>query len=762
VKLLWRSFAGGEITPELHGRLDLTKRQTGLGLARNAEILAHGPTSRRPGFAYVLECKDSSQPVKLIGFEFSVDQALIIELGHQYARFHTPAGTVLEANKNITAITQATPGVLTVVGHGWTTNDWVFVHSIAGMTSLNGAFYKVVVVDADSVSLKRLDDTAVSTAGMPAYASGGAAARVYTLATPYAGADVMALRHCQSTDVVTLTHPGYAARELRRLGAANWTLSVITFAAPLSPPTGVAVTPTVAQNQNLTNSDYCVTGVDQDGVTESLASASASGSNNLTLAGNFNTISWAALAGATRYKVYKKRGGIFGYIGQTATLSLVDDNIEADTLLAPPENLITLNASVNDYPSTATYFEQRRWFGGTVNNPQGVWATRTGTESNLTSSVPSQDGDAMIFAIKSAQQNKVRHLVPLSDLAVFTNGAEWRIFSDTAPAVTPTSLTFKPTGYCGASDVQPVGTSGSLLYVQARGSFVRELSYGGEASNYNYRTIDLSAMAPHLFYNKTIVDLAYTAAPDQRLWAPRSDGVLLGMTYMPEHQVYAWHQHDTAGLFKSAASIVAGGEDTLYVVVERVVNGRTVKYVERRAPRVYATAADAFFVDAGLTYSGAPTTTVDNLWHLEGEEVDILADGAVEPRQTVTGGRVVLETPAMKVTIGLPFIFQIKLLPLAVEAADAGGQGTLKNVKEVFLRVRDSISVKAGRAFDALREYPARSVDDDFDSPPEGLTGEIALTIDSDWEPDGAVCVQQDLPLPLMITAVTLDVEGAG
>jgi hypothetical protein len=764
VKTLSRSFAGGEITPELYGRLDLNKRQTGLARAYNVDILPHGPAARRPGFEYVLECKDSLNDVRLFPFEFSVDQSLVIEAGHLYFRFHTPAGTVLEASKALAGVTLATPAVFNVAGHGWSAGDWVFIANMLGLTTLNGTFYKVgTVVDADNIQLTRLDGTVISTLSLPAYTGSGTLSRVYTLTTPYPGDTVntalFGIHYTQSNDVFTIVHPTYAARELKRLGAANWTLTTISFAPGVPAPTGVTATATVAVATNLTNQKYVATAIGADGISESLASTSSTCTNNLTLAGNFNTITWSAVGDATYYRTYKLRGGTYGYIGRTTTLSIIDDNIEADTTLVPPEDLIALNTAVDEYPSAVTYHEQRRWFAGTNKKPGGIWATRNGTGSNLTSSIPSQDADGLAFSVAARQQNRVRHLVSLADMAVLTNSSEFRIFADNAPAITPTTLTTKTSGYAGANDVQPCVTSGSVLFVQGQGSFVRELAYGGAESNYNYRTIDLSVMAPHLFTGFTLLDLAYSRAPDQRLWAVRSDGVLLGMTYLPEQQVYAWHQHQTDGLFKSVAVIGYNNNDILYAVVQRVVNGRTVKYVERRRQRVYAALADAFFVDSGLTYSGPAAATVSNLWHLEGKTVQVLAAGAVETPKVVVGGQVSIPVAATPISVGLASRAQVQLLPLALEGAEAAGQGTQKNVNSVSLRVRGSSVIKAGPSFDRLRQYDDRDVLDGYDAAPAPVDGEIDFTIDGEWGPDGTVCIEQDLPLPLNLVSVTLDVE---
>lgn len=684
-KHLLRSFAGGEITPELAGRLDLVKYQTGLSLARNFITLPHGPATRRPGFEFIRAAGNSDYPVRLIPFTFSADQTAVLEFGHQYIRFH-----------------------------------------IGGATLLDPA------------------------TGLP-----------YQIESPYHGADLFDLHYAQSADVITITHPRYATRELRRLDATNWALPQVSFAPTTNAPTNVTVTATVANNQNLTTQKYVVTTVADDGVTESLPSAPVAASNNLTLAGNYNTITWSPVGGHTRYNVYKLRGGIYGYIGQArGEFSIIDDNVVPDTTQSPPEDIIALNSGIGDYPATTTYHEQRRWFAGTDGKPQVVWATRTGTESNLTNSIPSRDDDGMELRIASGQYNRIRHLVALSDLIAFTAGGEFRIYSDGAPAITPTSVTIKPQGYAGASNVQPVVTTGSVLYVQAQGSRIRELSYSWEANA--YRTVDVSIMAPHRFNGFTITDLAYSRAPDSICWAVRNDGVLLGMTYVPDQQVYGWHAHDTDGAFESVCVVPENNEDVLYVVVRRTIGSTPRRYVERLRTRIFTDPTDAFYVDSGLTYDGPPVTTLSGLGHLEGKTVDILADGAVHPQRVVSGGAITLDYPASKVHVGLPMVSDLRTLPLALEGAQAAGQGTVKNVNKVHLRVAQSSLVKAGPDFTRLREYPARAVTDPYGSPPALRDGELTLSIDPSWNQDAGVCVRQDLPLPLTVLSMTLEVQTGG
>jgi hypothetical protein len=741
VKILLRSFAAGEITPELYGRVDLTKNQTGLALCQNFEVRPHGPATRRPGYEHVVEVKTTG--ARLIPFAFSADQTVVLEFGNAYLRFHIAGDTLLEAGKAIVSIAA---DLVTVTGHGYAVGKWVFI---------GGRFYKVATTpSANTFTVDNLDGTN----GAP---TGATAAQVYEIATGYATANLFKLHYAQDSDVLTVTSTLYPARDLARGGATSWTITDIDFAPSAAVPTGVGVVATVPTATNLSPQKYVVTAIAADQVTESLASSIATASNNLSIAGNYNTLSWSAVAGATRYNVYKQRGGSFGYIGQTVSLSIVDDNVLADLTKSPPEDIFELNTGAGDYPAAVTYYEQRRWFAGTADEPQTIWATRNGTQSNLTSSLPSQDDDGLEFRIAAQQQNAIRHLLPLTDMIALTAGGEFRVFSDNAPSITPTSLSIKPQGFSGASDVQPVLTSGSILYVQAQGSRVREFASDGQSATASFKSVDVSILAPHLFDGYTIIDMAYSRAPDQTLWAVRSDGVLLGLSYVPDQQVYGWHQHTTDGLFKSVCTVAEGSEDVLYAVIERTINGRTMQLIERRRSRLWVDAEDAFYVDSGMTYDGVPTSSITGLWHLEGETVSILADAAVHPTRVVTNGAVTLDASYSVVHIGLPYSSRLRTLPLSMEAA-AAGQGTRKNVNEVHIRVAQSSLVKAGSTFDKLTSFPARAVSDDYGQPPALRTGELSFKITPTWSQDGAVCVEQDQPLPLTVLSMTLDVTTGG
>lgn len=405
----------------------------------------------------------------------------------------------------------------------------------------------------------------------------------YEVATPYTEADIADLHYVQSADVLTIVHPNYQPRELRRMGSTSWSLDIIGFASNLAAPTGISATANLAGGTATTNYYYRVTAVDATGLEESLASSPATCYGNLLATGAYNQVNWSSVSGATRYNIYKQtNGALYGYIGQSDGVTFYDNNITADISKTPPINNNPFGTPGN-YPGAVSYFEQRRCFAGTNSDPQNIWMTRSGTESNMAYSLPTRDDDSINFRVAAREANTIRHIIPLNNLVLLTSSAEWRVHSVNTDAITPSSVSVSPQSYIGASNVQPSIINNTLIYPAARGGHVREMSYSWQSGG--FVTGDLSLRAPHLFDNKTIVDMAYSRAPYPIVWFVSSSGDLLGLTYVPEQQVGAWHRHDTDGKFESCCVVTEGSEDVLYVVVQRDINGVSTRYIERMASR---------------------------------------------------------------------------------------------------------------------------------------------------------------------------------
>ena len=93
-KLIQPSFAGGEVSPSVAARVDLSKRAVAVERAENFFVRVTGGMESRPGLQFIAEAKTTGT-TRIIPFEFNTEQTYIIELGDQYMRFYTYGGQIL-------------------------------------------------------------------------------------------------------------------------------------------------------------------------------------------------------------------------------------------------------------------------------------------------------------------------------------------------------------------------------------------------------------------------------------------------------------------------------------------------------------------------------------------------------------------------------------------------------------------------------------------------------------------------------------------
>lgn len=580
----------------------------------------------------------------------------------------------------------------------------------------------------------------------------------YQITTPWAAEDLFELNYTQSGDIMTIVHEDYAPREIRRYGARDWRIYQITFNSTLSAPSSVSAVRAseAAEDPNAEKYSfkYRVSCLNADKTEESPASGVASVVANLYAYGTTVRVSCSSVSGASFYRFYKCVGGLYGYIGDSEETSIIDDQIT-------PKTDITIRRydtpfSGGNNPRAVGYFEQRRVFAGLKNDPQRVLMTCTGTESQLTYSLPLRDDDRVSQRLATGQFNGIVHIVSLSQLIILTTGQEIRVSPLNTDAITPTSFGSRLQGSTGASQVTPLAVGNAVIYAGARGGHIYELGYQYSAGG--YISTDLCLRSPHLFEYKTIKDSALMKSPQQIMWFVSSDGSLLGCTYIPAEEVCAWHRHTTDGVFESITAVSEGDEDYLYAVVRREINGQTRRFIERMSSQQFTDLNHAFFVDSGATLEQEESfTTVSGLTWLEGKTVSILADGSVCPQQVVTDGKIYLEHPANIVHIGLPYTSDAQTLPIFLEDPSRG-MGMVKNVHKAALRVYQSSGVMAGPSFDELVEHKQRSTEQPG-SPPGLLTGELSLQLYPAWTDAGQVCIRQADPLPLTIQSLSFSIS---
>lgn len=705
------SFSGGEWSPALFGRTDLAKYRSACSTVRNFQVNYRGGVNSRAGTKFVgISAQgrgghaDTALPSRLIPFQFSVDQGLVIEAGEFYFRFISRGAFITNAPAAITGISLGTATVVTAPAHGFGAGFEIFLFGIGGTIGLNNQSFTIINVTTDTFTLQSmLDGTAVDSSNMPAYTSGGTAANIYSIATPYTAAELPLLKFVQSADVMTFVHHAHPPYNLTRISATNWTLLPINFTGSIAAPSGISVTETNAGGTASFYYQFVATAVSAETGEESIASpvGTVLTIDQAITAGSI-FVTCTAVAGAGSYNFYGSpvsylnpptSGSLFGYVGTAFGPQFTDTNVVPDFTTAPPLHTdpfatssliavtvtapgatysvtattatvtspigrnpvlvpiipsptggilavsvqsggagftggeavvftdatgsgsgatatLTVGPATGTWPGVVAYFQQRRFYANTLNNPDTYFASQPGAFDNMDTSLPVQADDAITGSPWSQQVNGIQWMLNMpGGLIVFTGLGAWQVNGGgggvaTATPITPSAQVATPQAFNGINNrVGPIVINYNILYVQQKGSIVRDLSYNIYANIYT--GTDLTLFSSHLFATHQIVEWAWAEEPNKLVWAVRDDGTLLSLTYLKEQEVNAWARHDTNGLFQSVCSVSEPPINATYFVVKRLIrnsgNPVWVYCLERMDDRLWTTVEDAWCVDCGLT-----------------------------------------------------------------------------------------------------------------------------------------------------------------
>ena len=735
------NFTGGELSPRLDGRNDLSKYSSGCKTLENMIIYPHGSAARRSGSRFIAEVKSSAAKTRLIPFEFSTTQTYMMEFGNQYIRFYKDNGQILEGDKTISGATQANPVVITATSHGYSNGDEISITSVAGMTELNNKRYLVANKTTNTFEITNVDGTNINGTSFTAYTSGGVANRVYEISTPYLTAELFDIKYAQSADVMYITHPNHEVEKLSRTGHTSWTLSDVDF------------TKGPMQDANTTDTTLNP-GATAVGTGVSLAASATTGIN-----------SGSGFLSTDVGRFVFLHGGYAKITGVT------------DTTNATIEILTTLSASTatadwrlgsfsdtTGHPSSVTFFEQRLVFAGTSNEPQTLFFSRSGDYENMDANIGGTiaDDDAIIYTIASNQVNAIRFMTATRTLIVGTAGGEFTVSGGgTDVAITPTNILIKKQSNHGAANVDAISAGNATLFLQRAKRKIRELAYNFDVDG--YLAPDMTILAEHITEGG-ITQMAYQQEPNQIVWMTRSDGELVGLTYQREQQVTAWHRQIFGGSFGSGNAVcesvaVIPTDDTeyqVYVIVKRTINSITRRYVEYLNNFDFTETDNTTFnfLDSQLDYSGSATTTITGLEHLEGQVVSILADGSTHPDKTVSSGAITLDRSSTKVKVGLSYTSLLQTMRLDAGAANGTSQGKTKRIYDISLRLFESVGVEVGPDLSNMERIPFRSSADDMDTAIPVFTGDKEIEFRGNYETDGFIFVRQTQPLPLTVLSL--------
>ncbi len=427
-----------------------------------------------------------------------------------------------------------------------------------------------------------------------------------------------------------------------------------------------------------------------------------------------------------------------------------------------------LGAPSSGNPTVPAFFQQRLILAGPPGNPQQFNMSQPGSIFNFNTTFPTAPDNAIQETLVSGKLNTIKSMLPMpSGLVVLSDQQAWLINGGSAgSAISALDIVANSQAYNGANDLPLIVANYDILYVQSKSSIVRDLAYNFYTNV--YAGTNISVLSSHLFFGFTMLEWAWAEEPFKIVWIVRSDGQLLSLTFQKDQEMIAWSHHDTAGgLFKSIATVTenlsTGPVDAIYTVVQRTINGVLTQYVERQVELLYPSGfKSSWFVDAGISYNGAPATTFSGARHLAGLTVTGVADGLVIPQFVMpANGTFTLGVAASQVTVGIPIVGQIQTL--ALDLGEPTVQGKRKKIAAVTVRAANTLGLSIGRSFSTLvsmKDFVLGNVGTMTNQLVTDLvTGDARTIIDPLWDVPGQYCIQQSLPYPASVLGVIPEIQ---
>lgn len=753
------AFTTGEVSPDVSSRFDLEQYKSALLEAENVVIRPYGAVAKRQGSQYVGQVKYSDKPTRLFEFTTNTNNSFMLEFGHLYIRvWRNGEYTNLEIN---------TPFEDEII------NDLNIIQSGDVMFICSGKY--------PIQTLSRYSDTDWR---MSAYK---------LTEQPY--------DEINTNNGHTLTVNGNTITSTKDLFTQDMVGSVIQIAyyieAVHTSKTGEAVEKKYGagrfskyEKTVYNNIDYNIERFSTDvelswkftthGTWEGTVKIQISNNDGqtwkdyrtYTSKSDYNVTDSGKIEAGARLKYISdiQKGSVncdlsilpfmqYGVVeitsienGKTAKVNILNGIKEGE-----PSHKWKLGSwnRGSGYPKLCTFYQDRFVVAATNKKPNYIWMSRTGDYPNF--GVEKVEGtitddSAITLPVINRKMCEIRHLIPANDLIILTSGNEWIVSGD--KTITPTNCNLKTQTQRGALSCEPQFIGNRCVFVQERGGTVRDMGYSYESDNYTGQ--DLTLFVKTRVRGYLTITSAYAQDPDSIIYYIRNDGEINCLTYIPEQKVYGWSHFVTNGKYLYCESVSEGEQDSLYTLVERTLQGKKVKCIERMVP-LYSDGVNVF-LDCYVEFKSSNAIDSINIPHLSGQTVQVVIDDKQQPDMVVPDdGLLQLNVSGSNIKIGLPFTSKIRIPSVEMQMQDGTLQGRVATVSRVVLRMYKSFGGKIGRTFDRM--------DDITLSPNELFTGDKPVILPKmgiNYSTDTSICIKHSDPFSFNLLSITRIVEIGG
>ena len=713
------NFSVGELDPLIRARTDLAQYKNALEEATNVIIQPQGGFKRRDGTQFIYDFGSSFTDFKVIPFEFSVDDSYLLVFVNQ--RIYVFKAGVLQTNINgsgndyITA-TDITTAMLDEINYTQAVDTLILCHE-----------------DLQTKRLVRNSDTSwtlenLPITNLPQYAYAFDTHMPDFTITPSASTGNITI-----TASSTTTDNGTA-----QAGGANTiTLKAASSYSTDDQPNGMFITLTSGTGSGQTRH-----------VEDYVASTKV-----LTVYPAWDT----APDNTTGYKVeafapsavgeYAQVTSTFGraryveYVSPTVMKAVTEvDFFDTDAITAgfweSEHGYEDVWSNTRGWPRSAAFHEGRLYFGGSKSRPNTIWGSGVINYFDFNAG-SGLDDESVEATINTNQLNTIVNLFSGNDFRIFTTGGEFVILQGTNEPITPSNFFVRPQTRLGAKSGIPIEElNGASIFIQRQGKSINVFQFGDTTASYQVQNI--SALSSHLLKNPVDMAARRAASTDEsdRLFVVNgTDGSMAVYSILVGQNVIAPSRFTTDGDFIAIGVEVAD----VYVIVKRTIDGTDNYMLEKFDPDLTLDSAKEGGVASSVT-----------LQHLEGETVQIIRDGVLEPEQTVPGSPYTVTFASAATSsyqVGLNYTVTARTMPAEPVLSSGSVQGFKKRIIQVDAIVNSTKDMTINGKQISFRNFG----EDVLDSPVEPFTGIKTVHGLLGYSGTGQITISQNVPLEMIV-----------
>jgi hypothetical protein len=713
------NFSVGELDPLIRARTDLAQYKNALEEATNVIIQPQGGFKRRDGMKFIYDFGSSFTDFKVIPFEFSVDDSYLLVFVNQ--RIYVFKSGVLQTNINgsgndyITA-TDITTAMLDEINYTQAVDTLILCHE-----------------DLQTKRLVRNSDTSWTLENLP-----------ITNLPQYAYAFD--------------THmPDFTITPSASTGNITITASAVTTDNGTAQG-GAASTITLKSSSNYTSDDQ------PNGMFITLTSGTGSGQTRhvedyvastkvLTVYPAWDT----APDNTTAYKVeafapsavgeYAQVTSTFGraryveYVSPTVMKAVTEvDFFDTDDIVAgfweSEHGYEDVWSNTRGWPRSAAFHEGRLYFGGSKSRPNTIWGSGVINYFDFNAG-SGLDDESVEATINTNQLNTIVNLFSGNDFRIFTTGGEFVILQSGNDPITPSNFFVRPQTRLGSKAGIPIEElNGASIFIQRQGKSINVFQFGDTTASYQVQNI--SALSSHLL--KSPVDMAARRAAstdesDRLFVVNGTDGSMAVYSILVGQNVIAPSRFVTDGEYIAVGVEVAD----VYVIVKRTINGADNYMLEKFDPDLT--------LDSVKSGGAASSVTMDQL---QGETVQIIRDGVLEPEQVVPASpyTITFASPATSsYQVGLNYTVTARTMPAEPVLSSGSVQGFKKRIIQVDAIVNSTQDMTINGKQVSFRNFG----EDVLDSAVEPFTGIKTMHGLLGFSGTGQITISQSVPLEMIV-----------